>query len=129
LFRVLIVDDIETNGEMIDFALKLEGYSVKKAKSATKGFQIAVTDQYHLLIVDRNMPDGDGKAFVMGLKKRKEYVDVPLFLLSDDSEQAILEDASALGAQAWFKKPIDITRLVEEAKKITQKQFIRDESR
>lgn len=99
--RILIIEDDDILAQGVKFNLELAGFfadttsDLKEAKRKLDDVQeIGTGSGWQLLILDVNLPDGDGFAFADSL--RKEY-DIPVIFLTarDLDEDMMREQAEA----------------------------------
>jgi CheY-like chemotaxis protein len=80
--RVLAIDDDPTALELIDAALRPEGFDVVVAGGGREGIDRAVAEPFDLVVCDLLMPDVDGFDVVSGLKANASTSDVPILILT-----------------------------------------------
>ena len=64
--RVLLVEDDELVGTMLEAALTTVGYTVNVAGTAAEAWRLLAKHSYALVIADWKLPDGDGAAIAAG---------------------------------------------------------------
>lgn len=107
---LLVEDDYELN-ESITYMLRQERYEVSSAYSIKEA-----RDRYHeqepdLILLDVNLPDGEGFTFCKWVKEKK---DVPvLFLTARDLEEDALLGYE-LGAEDYVTKPFSMKILLKK---------------
>ena len=110
--RILVVEDDEILRNGIAFALTREGYQVKTAGSLS-GMRGQLEGAPDLVILDINLPDGDG----FSLMQRIRMVSmVPVLFLSarDEDNDRLL--GLGLGADDYMTKPFNPLELVARVK-------------
>ena len=115
--NILIVDDSVTLRSAAVFALKRSGHTVYQAVDGLDGLEKikemeASSVDLNMMIVDVNMPNLDGFGFIRGVKKTS-YKDVPILVLTTESQidkKMIGKDA---GATAWLVKPFKNQQLID----------------
>jgi two-component system phosphate regulon response regulator PhoB len=114
--RVLIVDDDEWIRRPFKRVLEREGYEVHAAVDAEGALAQARTVIFDVVILDLHMPLIDGLGFLYRLRELAEYQDVPVALVTGDSELSdeIMAGVKALRAQVVFK-PVGARALAELA--------------
>ncbi|MBE9527567.1 MAG: response regulator [Proteobacteria bacterium] len=111
---ILIVDDNQTNLDVLSGYLTSWGITHDTAKSAKEALslcKIAVNKNqiYDLALLDFHMPEMDGKQLAHTLKTDKTLAQMPLILLS--SSRILDSEATKLGFSAWLDKPIRQSQL------------------
>ena len=105
--RILLVEDDLLLSEGISYALRKESYLVDCADSIEKAWE-CLNKGPSLVLLDVNLPDGDGREF---LKRLRSANKVPVvFLTARDSEKDMLEGFDA-GCDDYITKPFPISVL------------------
>ena len=110
--QVWVVDDDEEMNEAIGLMLKVldcEVTSFHSARSAAQKFLSGKTPQ--LLILDINMPEVSGLDLLEFLRRRREWKELPIVILSSESADNIMDKALQLGADAYIRKPATVEEL------------------
>ena len=87
MVRILLIEDDTLLNEGIAYALKKESYLVDTAFSLAQAWK-NLNASPALVLLDINLPDGDGKEFLQELR-RKNPVPV-IFLTARDSERDMI---------------------------------------
>ena len=116
--RVLVVDDAPDVTEMIATLIRIAGYEVATALSATEAFDAARTDHFDAIVSDTGMPGMNGYQLAEALRALPEYAHTPLvavtgFTMYDDRERARLS-----GFDDFLSKPINPTDLLDVLKRL-----------
>ena len=115
--QVWVVDDDEEMSEAIGLMLNVldcEVTSFHSARSAAQKLLTAKTPD--LLILDINLPEVSGLDFLEFLRRRPEWKELPIVMLSSESADSTVDKALQLGADAYLMKPATI----EELKKVME---------
>ena len=110
--RVWIVDDDEEMGRAIGLMLKMldcEVTSFQNARAAAQKLLMGKIPQ--LLVLDINMPEISGLDLLEFLRRRPEWKDLPVIMLSSENADSTIDQALALGADAYVMKPVTIEEL------------------
>lgn len=115
--RILIVEDTSSIAVLVSATLRRDGLNVDVANTAKEAMSKFVTSldgpiPYDLLLVDLNLPDGDGA----GLLAQMASLDAcpPSFVVSADGSASAKKRAKAAGAEQFFEKPFNLTLLKSE---------------
>jgi CheY-like chemotaxis protein len=81
--RVLAIDDDPVALEMIDAALRPEGYDIVMASGGREGVEMAQTAPIDFVVCDILMPDLDGFGVVAELRADPRTRDVPILVLTN----------------------------------------------
>ncbi|MDB5082315.1 MAG: luxQ 1 [Chloroflexi bacterium] len=82
LASVLLVEDDPTTREMLRRLLEKEGWSVNEAENGRIGLERVKENRPGLVLLDLMMPEMDGFGFVAELRKRKEWRDIPVVVVT-----------------------------------------------
>jgi two-component system, chemotaxis family, chemotaxis protein CheY len=102
--KILAVDDSATLRESLSFVLTDAGHDITQAENGLDGIQKFINNQsYDLIITDINMPQMDGLEFLQNVRKISR--EIPVLILTTESEQEKMQTAKSLKANAWIIKP------------------------
>lgn len=117
--RILIVEDDETLNSGIAYALSKEGFQTVCAHTLKEAAE-KLDRQMDLILLDINLPDGDGRDF---LEKELSEQPVPVLLLTArDSEEDMLKGFSA-GCDDYITKPFSIPVLIMKMKAVLKRSM------
>lgn len=110
---VLIVDDSLTVRLYHRQIVEGLGLPVEEAKDGAEALEVALRGEFALLLVDINMPKVDGYRFVRTVRDTPHLRDVPVVMISTESETKDQTRAFEAGANLYLEKPIeaDLLRL------------------
>lgn len=110
--QVWIIDDDEEMGRAIGLMLKLLDCDTTLFLSARSAVQTLLTGKYpHLMIVDINMPEVSGLDLVEFLRRRPEWKDMPIVMLSSEAADTMVDKALRYGADSYVTKPVTLEEL------------------
>ena len=118
IVRVLAVDDDPVALELVEAALRPEGFEVVRATGGRAALERASGERFDLVICDLLMPDLDGFEVVAALKADPATRDVPILILTahplSDAEKARLngqilgivdkDEDGAAGLRRWLAR-------------------------
>jgi DNA-binding response OmpR family regulator len=110
--QVWIVEDDDEMIRAIGLMLKMldcEVTSFHSARSAAKTLLTGKTPQ--VLILDINMPEVSGLDLLEFLRRRPEWKELPIVMLSSESADSTVDKALKMGADAYIMKPVIIEEL------------------
>jgi len=115
---VLIIDDFENSLFVTGMTIERAGYNVIKANSGTEALK-TIKSEIHLdlIISDYHMPNMNGLALVLEIKKLPHRTRVPIFMLSTEAKEEIKKPVMQAGASLWIQKPFKTEKLVEYVKR------------
>ena len=110
--RVWIVDDDEEMTRAIGLMLKMLDCEVMSFRNARSAAQRLLTGRSpQLLLLDINMPEISGLDLLEFLRRRPEWKELPIIMLSSESADSTVDKALLLGADAFIMKPATIEEL------------------
>ncbi len=109
--RVLVVDDGESNRDLISLVLSETGATVVCAENGKQGVDRAGQADFDLVIMDMQMPVMDG--YTAARQLRTLGYSMPIIALTAHAMRGDREKCLAAGCSGYLSKPIDIDSLVE----------------
>jgi two-component system, chemotaxis family, chemotaxis protein CheY len=114
--RVLVVDDANLVRLYYRGILEGRGYDVDEAFNGLEALEKLLADPADLLIVDVNMPQMDGVAFLKALRRDDSTIgSIPALVTSSESGAQDFAAAREAGANAYLVKPVSREMLAEYA--------------
>jgi two-component system alkaline phosphatase synthesis response regulator PhoP len=111
--QILCIDDERNIRTLLEYNLRLEGYTVWLASSGKKGLRLARKKLPDLILLDIMMPKMDGLEVLAELKKDEETRNIPVFMLTAKNLIGDMERAFAIGADDYITKPFQADTLGE----------------
>src|SRR5574339_507656 len=116
---IWIVDDDEEMAKAVGLMLKLLDYDATAFLSARSAVQTLLSGKKpDLMIVDINMPEVSGLDLVEFLRRRAEWKNMPIVILSSEAADTVVDKALRYGADSYVTKPVTLEELgasLEEA--------------
>jgi len=116
--RILTIDDSKTMRDMLMLTLSNNGFEVLQAVDGLDGLDVLGRETVDVVITDINMPKMDGYGVIQHMRERPEYDDLPILVLTTESDQEKKERARKLGATGFIIKPFNPTGLVDVLRKV-----------
>lgn len=113
--QILIVEDDDDLREGLTFAFEMEGYKVKAVATMHDGIRLSGSNAWSLILLDCNLPDGNGFELVQEIKK---YSDVPLFMLTARNTEMDEVKALELGVDDFMSKPFSLAVLKARIRRV-----------
>lgn len=101
--------------------LKSAGYSTESAENGFDALEKAMKSDFDLMIVDINMPKMDGFEFCKQIRISDKYKDVPLLIVSTESEAEDKMKGFKAGANLYLIKPVKPEVLIENVSLLLNK--------
>jgi DNA-binding response OmpR family regulator/nitrogen-specific signal transduction histidine kinase len=111
--RLLLCEDDLDTALTLREQLRQVGFATDFAYSVGEALTRAEATQYHAILVDINLPDGDGVSLIVRLRALPQYLDTSIIVVSGDPSCG-RDDlrSSKLNVLDWLNKPVDFERLV-----------------
>jgi two-component system, chemotaxis family, CheB/CheR fusion protein len=110
--KILVVDDLNSNREiLVDFLTTL-GFEIIEAKSGAEAIALAQEHQPDLLLLDLVMPGMDGWSVTRHLRKQPQFAHLPVIIVSASTLSTDESQAYEVGANNFLAKPFDFEQLL-----------------
>jgi DNA-binding response OmpR family regulator len=121
---ILVVEDDPVVETLITELLGADGYAVQSAATLFRARGAVERTPPDLIILDRNLPDGDGLDFCRELKKEERTQGIPILFLSA-AEKSPGQRVKGLeaGADDYLVKPFNNAELVSRVKTILRRAY------
>ena len=116
--RILIVDDEAPVAELLEQALRQEGYEVTRAEDGMEAMNRIQAFEPDVVIMDVMMPRLDGVQTTRLLRRNRNFRDVVIVALSARTDQPARDAMREAGANLYMRKPFTIARLVERVREL-----------
>jgi diguanylate cyclase (GGDEF)-like protein len=105
---ILIVEDDEDMARALQLMLSAPGREIHVAGTAAEAEQLLDEKDVALVVLDLVLPDRDGRHLLMRLRDRPSTAALPVIVLSGKGRGSAETECFALGADAYFDKPVDL---------------------
>ena len=113
--KALVVDDSRAMRRIIAKFLVDLGFEVIEAASGLDALvQAQKIEGLSLVLLDWNMPEMDGRTLLERLRGDEKFADVPIMMVTTESEMEQVEVALNAGASEYLMKPFDRQALLEK---------------
>ena len=106
--RILVVEDEKLLCDGIAEDLELEKYTVERCYDGAEAYDLLLSESFDLLILDINLPDGNGLDLLRALRRESE---VPVILLTANDLETDIVAGLELGADDYITKPFSLAVL------------------
>ncbi len=104
-YKILIVDDVDTNLDLASKILSDAGYITKTATSGMKSIKLAKKSNYDLILLDIMMPVMSGIETCINFKKNPLTQSIPIIFFTASDDNKLLTKAYNVGGVDYIKKP------------------------
>lgn len=121
MYRILTIEDSPIMRQLLRQLLSSEGYECLTASDGLSGLKSCAKNKPDLILLDVNLPDGNGIDFCRRLKSDPAAHHIPVLLLTGEAravENRI--DGFEAGADDYVMKPFNTKELLSRVKGILQ---------
>ena len=110
--HVWIIDDDEEMSHAVGLMLNLLDCDTTSFLSVRSAVQrLLAGKRPDLIILDINLPEVSGLDMLEFLRRRPEWKNLPIVILSSEAADVVIDRALELGADSYIKKPVTIEEL------------------
>ena len=112
--RILVVDDVPANVEILSFHLEDEGYEVIEAQSGEQALGILQSSEKEidLILLDVMMPVMSGLDVLAQVKRNPETDNIPVILVTANADDQNVAEGLDMGAFDYIIKPYSLVVLL-----------------
>ena len=110
---LLLVEDDESLALGIEFSLNDGGYKVSKASGVEEGKKLFHLEQFDLILLDVNLPDGNGYELCKYIRNQSE---VPIIFLTACDDEVNIVQGLEIGGDDYITKPFRVRELISRIK-------------
>lgn len=126
---ILVVDDNEMNRDMLSRRLLREGYVVETANDGSQAWEKVQHVDYDLVLLDIQMPVMDGHEVLKRMKQHDAARNIPVIVISAQSELDSVVRCIELGAEDYLPKPFNPVILRARISACLEKKRLNDVER
>ena len=125
--RILVVDDVADNVEILRMRLSTLGYAVDEATDGEQALARIAADPPDLVLLDVMMPKIDGLEVVRRLKADKSLPFMPVIMVTAKTTPKDVVAGLEAGADDYLTKPIDHGALIARVRSMLRIKALHDE--
>lgn len=114
--KVLIIEDEQSILKLLSYNLEQEGYEVETAMDGQEGLDMALADEYDMILLDIMLPSKDGQEICRELRQEKNEVPIIMLTAKDSEIDKIL--GLEMGADDYITKPFSPREVIARMKAI-----------
>lgn len=111
---ILCIDDDADFSDALRCRLESHGVAVVRAFDGMEGYRTAFSRPAEAILLDYNMPNGQGDYVLRRLKENPVTANIPVVMLTGNKDRTVQRNLMALGAAAYFNKPVRFDELRRE---------------
>jgi DNA-binding response OmpR family regulator len=116
--RLLVVDDDKGLRETLADFFEIEGYAVAQAANVREARTHLVATEPDLMLLDINMPGGDGLTFAVEVRSRSA---IPIIILSGKGAMVDRVVGLEVGADDYLAKPFELRELLARVRAVLRR--------
>ncbi|WP_143188569.1 response regulator, partial [Burkholderia ubonensis] len=126
--KVLVVDDVAVNCDIVGKMLRELGHQCQSAASGERALALGRNQVFDLVLMDVRMPDLDGMATTRRWRSGDERIldtDTPIVALTANAMPAEHERARQAGMNAYLTKPVSLEQMADTLNRVAATQLAR----
>jgi DNA-binding response OmpR family regulator len=120
--HILIIEDQPKLAANMKEYLETEHYAVSVCNDGKAGFEMAMTQDIDVLILDVNLPGMDGYVICSMLRQHKK--DMPILMLTARSKREEVIHGLNIGADDYLSKPFDMEELLARIRALLRRKSV-----
>ena len=110
---ILLVEDDKKITMALSLRLQAMGYQVDSAADAVYAMKAAVRSQPEVILLDINLPGGNGFVVADRLRASMDLGTTPIIFITASKDPEMRRRAASYGDSAYLEKPFQAAQLVE----------------
>ena len=119
--RIAVVEDNQTNIDLIRYQLDAEGFDIFIEKTGKKGMKMIKEKEPDLVLLDIGLPDIDGFELCKALRSDVKTKNYPIIMLTARIEDNDRIEGLKLGADDYITKPYNAEELILRIKNLLKR--------
>lgn len=117
--KVLIVEDERRIADSIKKGLEQESFAVDVAYDGCEGYDLAMTEKYDAIILDRMLPEKDGMEICTNLRQNENHT--PILMLTAKAQVGDKVEGLNCGADDYLAKPFSFEELLARVRALSRR--------
>ncbi len=127
LGKILVVDDSEPNRDMLSRRLVRQGYITAQAENGRVALEKLHDEPFDLVLLDIMMPEMDGHETLAHIKADKHLMNIPVIMISAQTELHSVVRCIDMGADDYLPKPFNSVLLWARLRASLEKKRLREQ--
>jgi adenylate cyclase len=124
--RILVVDDIASNRDLLERRLTREGHHVVAVENGASALDLLLAENFDLILLDLMMPGMSGFEVLCRLKSSSRTRHIPVIMISALDELDSAVRCIEAGAEDYLPKPFNPILLRAKINASLEKKWLRD---
>jgi PAS domain S-box-containing protein len=122
--RILLVDDVQENLELLEDVLAENGYTALLAKNGIEALSVVRSESVHMIVADAMMPKMDGFQLCKEVRAIPAYAKVPFIIYTGNYVDTADQDfARSIGVDRYVVKYAGLGALVQAINELAQQRY------
>ncbi len=104
--HLLVVDDIESNRDLMRLQLQRYGYRISLAEDGEEALAMIARERFDLVLLDIRMPGMDGIEVLQQIRCSYSQLSLPVIMVTAEDQEQRLVEALRVGANDYLTKPL-----------------------
>ena len=119
--RILVVEDEESLGTLLDYNLSHAGYRVRLAADGDTALMALEDETPDLVVLDRMLPGVSGIEICRRIRARPQTRDLPVIIVTARGEEEDRVRGLDTGADDYMTKPLSVAELMARIKAVLRR--------
>ncbi len=115
-YKILIVDDVPKNIQILGNILSRENYQIAYAQYDTEALKVVEKQNFDLILLDIMMPGMSGYQICKKLKSKPKTAEIPIIFLTAKADLESVVKGFESGGQDYITKPFNALELLARVK-------------
>lgn len=124
--RILVIEDEIDLCDSIAEGLELDGYAVDSCYNGSDAYELLLTENYDLAVMDLNLPGMDGIDILREIRQHNQEVKVLILSARSTISDKVL--GLDIGANDYLVKPFDFEELEARIRNLLRRSFTQEHS-
>jgi CheY-like chemotaxis protein len=124
--KILVVDDIVENCDILKIRMEKVGYEVDTETDSNQAIDRLRASQYDLVLLDINMPGTSGITLLEQIRGDEAFDSVAVIMITAIDDVQVALDCMRKGACGYLTKPFNVDQIRQQInncfKRVTEKQ-------
>lgn len=107
--RVLVVDDVMDNRDILVRRLVRRGFDAVEASGGIEALALIEQQRFDLILLDIMMPDLGGNEVLRRVRAKNSADELPVIMVTAKTQSEDVVESLGLGANDYITKPVDFT--------------------
>ncbi|MDX9754987.1 MAG: response regulator, partial [bacterium] len=124
---ILVIEEDPDISHLLHLILTNQNCHCQNVHTAAEAHQAIAGRRFDMIVMDLDLPDMDGRNFLVQLREDARTAVLPILVLSARTAKHFESECLVLGADAYYTKPFDpkilsaaVTSLLERAKQVSR---------